>query len=370
MSAETPIALGACHTAGTSFTRASSLKAARTLETGYADLDALIGPMEAGQCYLFCGSGERPERFLDELVHRIIVRGCAAGKVAYMNNRNYYLEKTHLRADLLARHAKAEGIDPAEVFRRVYFSAAGSEGRQAKAAEALEGAMLREGAAVVIVHGLTAFMDCAEGNGARAARAGIGASLSRLWRASARMGAVMVVTAASKDGTWRSAPPLALSLSNVAVSLVEGSPMRALLLKHPGREAPATSRVAEGVTSRCEVMLEMGRTTPPFRQSYLDMLERLRKNYVGMLREALDREAFELLLREAWDREHAAMVNAEVPLVLDVMNLTANIHNRGKIEEMKKELERRGTAIAALEERVRRLEGRGAGGAEGGKGEA
>jgi hypothetical protein len=117
-------------------------------------------------------------------------------------------------------------------------------------------------------------------------------------------------------------------------------------------------------------MLEMGRITPPFRQSYLDMLERLRKNYVGMLREAWDREAFELLLREAWDREHAAMVNAEVPLVLDAMNLTANVHNRGKIEEMRKELERRDAAIAALEERVRRLEGRGAGGAEGGKGEA
>jgi len=74
--------------------------------------------------------------------------------------------------------------------------------------------------------------------------------------------------------------------------------------------------------------LEMGRITPPFRQSCIDLLERLRKNYAGMLRDAQNREAFELLLREAWDREHAAMANAEAPLVIDALNLTANVSNR------------------------------------------
>jgi len=211
--------------------------------------------------------------------------------------------------------------------------AAGSEARQAKAAEALEQTMLREGGtAAVIVHGLTAFVDCSEGDGAVAARAGIGASLSRLWRATARMGAIMVVTATSMDGATRPAPPLALGLANVAVSFSGGSPMRALLLKHPGRGAPTISRVAAGTQSNFEVNLEMGRITPPFRQSCIDLLERLRKNYAGMLRDAQNREAFELLLREAWDREHAAMANAEAPLVIDALNLTANVSNRGKIE--------------------------------------
>jgi len=360
---ETPTAY---QTAGTPFTTASSLRAAMTLETGYADLDALIGPMEAGQCYLFCGSGDGVERFLDELVHRIIVRGCTAGKVAYMNNRNYYLKKTLLKADRLAFHAKAEGIDPAEVFRRVYLVTAGSEARQAKAAEALEQTMLREGGtAAVIVHGLTAFMDGNEDGGEGAACAGIGALLSRLWRASARMGAIMAVTATSMEGATRPAPPLALGLANVAVSFSDGNPMRALLLKHSGRGAPAISRVAKGIRSDGEVTLEMGRITPPFRQSCIDLLERLRKNYAGMLRDAQNREAFELLLREAWDREHAAMANAEAPLVIDALNLTANVSNRGKIEELRRELERRDATISALEERVRRLEGKDAGGAGG-----
>jgi len=370
LSAESPIIPRACQTAGTSFTTASSLKATKTLETGCADLDALIGPMEAGQCHLFCGFGKGAGRFLDNLAHRIIVRGCTLGKVAYMNNTNYYAEKTLLMADRLAFYAKAEGIDPAAVLRRVYFAAACSEGRQPKAAEALEGAMCREGeAALVVVHGLTAFINCAQGDRKRAAGAWLGESLSRLWRAAARMGAIMVVTAASLDGEGRPAPPVALGLANVAVLFRDGSPMRALLLKHPGRGVPTMSQVAAGGSVMCEVISNMGRITPPFRQSYLDLLERLRKNYVGLLRDAPNREAFELLLREAWNREHAAMCNAEVPLVLDALNLTANVHNRGRIEEMRRELERRDARISLLEERIRRLEGRDGGlGGKGGSG--
>lgn len=344
---------------GASFTTASSLKAARALATGYADLDGLIGPMEGGQCHLFLGCGDGAERFLDELAHRAVVRGCTLGKVAYMNNTNYYSEKTLLRADRLAFHAKAEGIDPASVFERVYFAAACSDERQPKAAEALEGAMLRDGeTAMVIVHGLTVFMRGAEGEGRKAACAGLGALLSRLWRASARMGAIMVVTAASLDGGMDSAPPLALGLANVAVSIRGGNPLQALLLKHPGRKVPARAEVAAGTSLRNGGIQNMGRITPPFRQNYQELLERLRKNYVGLLRDARNREAFELLLREAWDREHAAMGNAEVPLVLDALNLTANVYNRGRIEEMRRELERRNLAIAALEGRISRLEGR------------
>lgn len=348
---------------GASFTTASTLKQGRALETGYADLDGLMGPMEGGQCHLFVGCGNRAERFIDELAHRAIVRGCSLGRVAYMNNTNYYSEKTLLRADRLAFHAKADGVDAESVFERVYFAAACSEGRQPKAAEALEGIMMRDvETAMVVVHGLTAFLRGAEGEGRRGACAGLGALLSRLWRASARMGAIMVVTAASLDGGMCSAPPLALGLANVAVSLRGGDPLQALLLKHPGRRAPARAEVAAGTPFGDGGIHDMGRITPPFRQNYQELLERLRKNYVGLLRDARNREAFELLFREAWDREHAAMGNAEVPLVLDALNLTANVHNRGRIEEMRRELERRDLAIAALEERVSKLEGHAKGG--------
>jgi hypothetical protein len=104
----------------------------------------------------------------------------------------------------------------------------------------------------------------------------------------------------------------------------------------------------------------MGRITPPFRQMYQEQLERLRSDYVALLRHPNHRRAFELLLKEAWDREHAAMGNSEVPLVLDALNLTANVHNRGAIELLREGLRERDSRIAALEERLRRLEVRSA----------
>jgi len=83
----------------------------------------------------------------------------------------------------------------------------------------------------------------------------------------------------------------------------------------------------------------MGRVTPSFRQTYQEFLERIRKNYVEMLRDERHEEAFDALLREAWDREHAAMANSELPLVLDALNLTANLHNKSEIQRLKKRLD-------------------------------
>jgi hypothetical protein len=50
------------------------------------------------------------------------------------------------------------------------------------------------------------------------------------------------------------------------------------------------------------------------------------------------------------------MGNAELPLVLDALNLTANIHNSGALEELREALEEKDRRIAALEERIRRVE--------------
>lgn len=58
-----------------------------------------------------------------------------------------------------------------------------------------------------------------------------------------------------------------------------------------------------------------------------------------MLRDERHREAFEVLLREPWDKEHAAMANSEVPLVFDALNLTANLHNQSEIQKLKRRLD-------------------------------
>lgn len=100
------------------------------------------------------------------------------------------------------------------------------------------------------------------------------------------------------------------------------------------------------MVSRREGISALGRMTPSFRQLYEELLRRLEEDgYVGALREAEHREAFRLLLEGAWEKEYAAMASAGLPTLLDVLNLTANLHNRALLLR----LERR---LRALEERL------------------
>jgi hypothetical protein len=78
------------------------------LRTGFPALEQLVGGLGAGQSYLFYGASS----FIDDLVHRLMVSVSAGGKVAYMNNTDYYSEKTLVRPDRIAFHAKRQGLDP------------------------------------------------------------------------------------------------------------------------------------------------------------------------------------------------------------------------------------------------------------------
>ncbi len=106
----------------------------------------------------------------------------------------------------------------------------------------------------------------------------------------------------------------------------------------------------------------MGRITPSFRQLYEDTMSKLRsgQGYKNSLLDLGHKSALESLLEEAWGPECAAMSNSNL-LMLDVLNLTANVHNRKLIELQKRR-------IAQLEEEVAELrklvEGREASGAE------
>ncbi len=98
----------------------------------------------------------------------------------------------------------------------------------------------------------------------------------------------------------------------------------------------------------------MGRITPPFRQLYRQVVERLRRTYRPLLREERHRRALDTLIREVWGQEHAAMGGLGEITILDSMNLAANIHNKAEIEELKKR-------ISEIEARLREM-GRGSGG--------
>ncbi|MDG6928742.1 MAG: hypothetical protein JRN39_05000 [Nitrososphaerota archaeon] len=291
------------------------------VDTGFDGLDALTGGIR-GLCLFYGRSG-----MLDELVHRVIVRGCRAGSVAYMNNTNYHTAKTLLHTNRIAGCAKEEGMDPMVVFERVYFAAAYNQYRQPKAAEELalciEG---RDDTRLIVVHGATRFVQ--DAGDRRAAMKAVEMTVSRLWRTAAERSIAMLVTAETPRGMD--------ALANTAVFFRDVQPgaVQAVLVKHPEKATPLYATVSAAGDPL------MGRITPSFRQVYQAVLEGLRKNYLPLLRGRERRDAFETLVRKVWDEEHAAMANSQLPVALDAMNLTANVENRLEIERLKERVEK------------------------------
>jgi hypothetical protein len=82
----------------------------------------------------------------------------------------------------------------------------------------------------------------------------------------------------------------------------------------------------------------MGRITPSFRQLYHQQVEELKRGFQHTLLDISHREAFDLIIKEAWSTEGHAMANAWVPCTLDIMNLMANVHNKKVIAQLRAQI--------------------------------
>jgi len=100
----------------------------------------------------------------------------------------------------------------------------------------------------------------------------------------------------------------------------------------------------------------MGRLTPSFRTVYSEVLDDLRKEMRNCFVEGSHKEAFDLLYKEAWRPEEAAMGNSTLPTVLDKLCMVANINARKLIEVIKAEIKIRERKILELEEMIGSLE--------------
>jgi hypothetical protein len=70
------------------------------------------------------------------------------------------------------------------------------------------------------------------------------------------------------------------------------------------------------------------------------------------------KSAFDLLLKEAWNPEQAAMGNSTLPTISDKLNVMASIHNRKLIAVLTKGLKEKDLEIEDLKQRVSSLEER------------
>src|SRR5436309_950853 len=100
----------------------------------------------------------------------------------------------------------------------------------------------------------------------------------------------------------------------------------------------------------------MGRITPTFRQLYEETISDLKTELQAALVDLGHKNAFDLLLKEAWNPEQAAMGNSTLPTVCDKLNVMATIHNRKLIAALARELKARDSIIEKFEERIVSIE--------------
>jgi hypothetical protein len=100
----------------------------------------------------------------------------------------------------------------------------------------------------------------------------------------------------------------------------------------------------------------MGRITPSFRQLYEETISELKMELQAALVDLGHKGAFDLLLKEAWNSEQAAMGNSTLPTVCDKLNVMASIHNRKLIAGLVREFNERDSIIEKFEERIVSLE--------------
>ena len=102
----------------------------------------------------------------------------------------------------------------------------------------------------------------------------------------------------------------------------------------------------------------MGRITPSFRQLYEETISDLKTELQAALVDLGHKNAFDLLLKEAWNPEQAAMGNSTLPTVCDKLNVMASMHNRKLIASLLKELKQRDMILERFEEKIISLENR------------
>jgi hypothetical protein len=100
----------------------------------------------------------------------------------------------------------------------------------------------------------------------------------------------------------------------------------------------------------------MGRITPSFRQLYEETVAELKSELQSAMVDLGHKSAFDLILKDAWNREQAAMGNSTLPTVCDKLNLFASIHNRKLTAAMAKELKDKDMKIKQLSDRIIELE--------------
>jgi hypothetical protein len=264
---------------------------------------------------------------------------------------NYRKERTNLGIEELAELAEDCGFHIWEAMRRVRIFTASSADQQALLTGELEGFLRdNENVSLVIVRGIFKLHhDDARKKNRHVVWEEVQRSIMRLRQLC--MEREIPIVASGREtrirGELLPQPESSSFLRHVTNVIVylrrrggESGFNRAFMLDHPLR-APGS------VEYMFKVNEGLGRETKSFRQSFQDMVERLRKEFKEPLIDQGRKTAFDYLL-EAWGSEQGAMSYAESFKMLDLILLVSVLENRSLLTEVMEK-------FSILEERIKRV---------------
>jgi BMFP domain-containing protein YqiC/RecA/RadA recombinase len=310
----------------------------KPMSTGSQELDGLLdGGIHRSLFYHFYG----PRPLLEILFRHLTINALKPSskerpKVAYMLLNNYRKERANLGIEELAELAEDSGFNIWESMNRIRIFTASSADQQALLAEELEKFLnSEEDVNLVLVDGIFKLHhDDARKRERHRVREEVQRSITRLRQLCMERGIAIVSSGrqTAKLGKLIPQPESSSFLRHTANVIVylrarqQGSLYnRAFLLDHPLR-GPGS------VEYRFRVDETLGRETKPFRQSFQEVVERLRREVKNPLVDVDRKKAFDQHL-EAWASELGAMSYAESFKVLDLMLIISVLDNRKKLEE-------------------------------------
>jgi hypothetical protein len=323
------------------------------LSTGSPELDQLIGGIQRGLFYFFYGHKALIEILFQHMtVNALTLNELGKPIVVYMLLGNYRKERTNLGLEELSELIEDSGFHMWEALKRVQIFTASSADQQVLLIKGLTKLLkVEENVSLVIVRGIYKLAkDDPRVRNRHIVYEEVQASINSLRNICAEKRIPIVASGRDSEVKTKRKPMPESSLflrhcANVIIYLRkrknESKYNRAFLIDHPIK--PLGS-----VEYHYVVDFKMGRETKPFRMSYQEMIDKLRKEFQESLRSEKRRTAFDMLL-QAWSDELGAMSYAESFKILDLMLLISTLENRSILERILDKFQ-------YLEQRVNRIE--------------
>jgi hypothetical protein len=308
------------------------------VSTGSSELNSLLGGgIHRSLFYYFYGE----KTLIEDLLNHLTINALKPNeegnpKVAYMLMNNYRKERVNLGLEELAELSEDSGFQIWEAMQRLRMFTASSADQQAQLTAELKRFLEQEeNVSLVIVNGIFKLhLDDARKRERHKVWEMVQRSITGLRQSCMIHGVPLVGSGreAMRQGSLNPQPESSSYLRHTANVIVylrgrqqESIFNRAYLLDHPIRR-PGSAEY------RYRVDETLGRETKPFRQSYQEILERLRKELREPLIDKDRKTAFDYMLK-TWSEEIGAMSYAESFKILDLMLLVSSLENHRLLYE-------------------------------------